>query len=63
MYIDYSELNGVEVLLLLLSSRDGLFLWAIMGFALIVILLSVYLDKHDDDIAKHIDPVDQSRNM
>ena len=63
MYIDYSDLNGLEVLLLLLTSRDGLFLWVIMGFALVVILLSVYLDKHDDDIAKHIDPVDQSRNM
>lgn len=63
MYIDYSDLNGLEVLLLLLTSRDGLFLWVLIGFALIVILLSVYLDKHDDDIAKHIDPVDQSRNM
>ena len=61
MYIDYPELNGVEVLLL--PSRDGLFLWAIMGFALIVILLSVYLDKHDDDIAKHIHLPDPSLNM
>ena len=53
MYIDYPELNGVEVLLL---PKSRWFIpWAIMGFALIVILLSVYLDKHDDDIAKHID--------
>lgn len=63
MYIDYSDLNGLEVLLLLLTSRDGLFLWVIMGFALAIILLSFYMDKHDDDISKHIDPVDQSRNM
>lgn len=62
MYIDYSDLNGLEVLLLLLTSRDGLFLWGIMGFALVITLLSFYLDK-DDEISKHIDPIDQRRNM
>ena len=35
--IDYNTMNGLEVLVHLLTSRDGIFLWAIMGFGLAVL--------------------------
>ena len=36
--IDYNTMNGLEVLVHLLTSKDGIFLWAIMGFGLAVFL-------------------------
>jgi len=62
MPIDYSELNGLEVLLLLLSGRDGYFLWGIIGFALLVVIISHYVDKNDE-VGKVIDHTDQRTNM
>ena len=62
MPIDYSELNGLEVLLLLLSGRDGYFLWGIIGFAILVVVISHFVDKNDE-VGKHIDPTDQRTNM
>tara|TARA_B100000700_G_scaffold264385_1_gene302104 strand:+ start:161 stop:349 length:189 start_codon:yes stop_codon:yes gene_type:complete len=62
MTVDYSDLNGLEVLLLLLTSRDGIFLWVIMGVAVAITILSFYLDKNDE-VSKHIDPTDQRTNM
>ena len=62
MPIDYSELNGLEVLLLLLSGRDGYFLWGIIGFAILVVIISPFVDKNDE-VGKHIDPTDQRTTM
>ena len=62
MTVDYSDLNGLEVLLLLLTSRDGIFLWVIMGVAVAITILRFYLDKNDE-VSKHIDPTDQRTNM
>lgn len=56
--INLSELNGLQVLYFLLTSKEGLFLWWIMGFAVLIFLISRYLDKNDE-VSKHIDPNDQ----
>ena len=51
--IDYSSMNGLEVLLLLLTSREGYFLWGIMGAAIIIWIASLVSDK-SEEISKHI---------
>jgi len=51
--IDYSSMNGLEVLLLLLTSREGYFLWGIMGAAIIIWIASLVSDN-SEEISKHI---------
>jgi hypothetical protein len=60
--IDYNTMNGLEVLVHLLTSKDGIFLWAIMGFGLAVVLISVVLDKNDDS-SKNIKPEDYNAQI
>jgi len=46
---DFNTMNGVEVLIHLLTHpEDGLFLWALIVFGLVMIGISLYLDKHDE---------------
>ena len=51
--IDYSYMNGLEVLLLLLTSREGYFLWGIMGAAIIIWIASLVSDN-SEEYSKHI---------
>lgn len=51
--IDYSSMNGLEVLLLLLTSREGYFLWGIMGAAIIIWIASLISDN-SEEYSKHI---------
>jgi hypothetical protein len=51
--IDYSSMNGLEVLLLLLTSREGYFLWGIMGAAIIIWIASLVSDN-SEEYSKHI---------
>ena len=60
--IDYNTMNGLEVLVHLLTSRDGLFLWAIMGFGLAVFLISLLVDRNDDT-SKNIKPEDYNAQV
>ena len=60
--IDYNTMNGLEVLVHLLTSRDGIFLWAIMGFGLAVFLISLMVDKNDDS-TKNIKPEDYNAQI
>ena len=60
--IDYNTMNGLEVLVHLLTSKDGIFLWAIMGFGLAVVLISVVLDKNGDSSDK-IKPEDYNAQI
>ncbi len=60
--IDYNTMNGLEVLVHLLTSRDGIFLWAIMGFGLAVFLISLIVDKNDDS-SKNIKPEDYNAQV
>ena len=50
--IDYSSMNGLEVLLLLLTSREGYFLWGIMGAAIIIWIASLVSDN-SEEYSKH----------
>ena len=58
----YEGMNGLEVLYTILTSKDGIFLWAIMGFGLAVVLISVILDKNDDSSDK-IKPEDYNAQI
>ena len=60
--IDYNTINGLEVLVHLLTSKDGIFLWAIMGFGLAVFLISLIVDKNDDS-SKNIKPEDYNAQV
>jgi|TARA_B100000925_G_scaffold143802_1_gene107729 hypothetical protein len=60
--IDYNTMNGLEVLVHLLTSRDGIFLWAIMGFGLAVFLISLLVDRNDDT-SKNIKPEDYNAQV
>ena len=60
--IDYNTMNGLEVLVHLLTSRDGIFLWAIMGFGLAVFLISLLVDRNDDT-SKNIKPEDYNAQI
>ena len=60
--IDYNTMNGLEVLVHLLTSKDGIFLWAIMGFGLAVFLISLMVDKNDDS-TKNIKPEDYNAQI
>lgn len=60
--IDYNTMNGLEVLVHLLTSKDGIFLWAIMGFGLAVFLISLIVDKNDDS-SKNIKPEDYNAQV
>jgi hypothetical protein len=51
--IDYSSMNGLEMLLLLLTSREGYFLWGIMGAAIIIWIASLVSDN-SEEYSKHI---------
>ena len=55
--IDFNSMDGLQVLLVLLSSREGFFLWGIMGAAVIILIAGWFADK-DYDTSKHIDPTD-----
>ena len=56
--INLSELNGLQVLYFLLTSKEGIFLWWIMGIAVLIFFISRWVDKNDE-VSKHIDPNDQ----
>ena len=60
--IDYNTMNGLEVLVHLLTSKDGIFLWAIMGFGLAVFLISLLVDRNDDT-SKNIKPEDYNAQV
>lgn len=60
--IDYNTMNGLEVLVHLLTSRDGIFLWAIMGFGLAVFLISLLVDRNEDT-SKNIKPEDYNAQV
>jgi len=60
--IDYNTMNGLEVLVHLLTSKDGIFLWAIMGFGLAVFLISLIVDRNDD-ASKNIKPEDYNAQV
>jgi len=60
--IDYNTINGLEVLVHLLTSKDGIFLWAIMGFGLAVFLISLLVDRNDDT-SKNIKPEDYNAQV
>ena len=60
--VDYNTMNGLEVLVHLLTSRDGIFLWAIMGFGLAVFLISLLVDRNDDT-SKNIKPEDYNAQV
>ena len=60
--IDYNTMNGLEVLVHLLTSKDGIFLWAIMGFGLTVFLISLLVDRNDDT-SKNIKPEDYNAQV
>ena len=60
--IDYNTMNGLEVLVHLLTSRDGIFLWAIMGFGLAVFIISLIVDKNDES-SKNIKPEDYNAQI
>ena len=60
--IDYNTMNGLEVLVHLLTSKDGIFLWAIMGFGLAVFLISLLVDRNDDT-SKNIKPEDYNAQI
>jgi hypothetical protein len=45
---DFNTMNGVEVLIHLLTHpEDGMFLWILIIFGLVMIVISLYLDKDD----------------
>lgn len=58
---DFNSMNGVEVLIHLLTNpEEGMFLWVLIGFGLVMIAVSLYLDRHDNDpFSKHINSNDQ----
>ena len=60
--IDYNTMNGLEVLVHLLTSKDGIFLWAIMGFGLAVFIISLLVDRNDDT-SKNIKPGDYNAQV
>ena len=60
--IDYNTMNGLEVLVHLLTSKDGIFRWAIMGFGLAVFLISLLVDRNDDT-SKNIKPEDYNAQV
>ena len=60
--IDYNTMNGLDVLVHLLTSRDGIFLWAIMGFGLAVFIISLIVDKNDES-SKNIKPEDYNAQI
>jgi len=60
--VDYNTMNGLEVLVHLLTSKDGIFLWAIMGFGLAVFLISLLVDRNDDT-SKNIKPEDYNAQV
>ena len=60
--IDYNTMNGLEVVVHLLTSRDGIFLWAIMGFGLAVFLISLLVDRNEDT-SKNIKPEDYNAQV
>ena len=60
--IDYNTMNGLEVLVPLPTSKDGIFLWAIMGFGLAVFLISLLVDRNDDT-SKNIKPEDYNAQV
>ena len=56
--VDFSTMDGLQVLVYLLTHKEGLFLWYIMIVGFSLFLISAYLDK-DDKVSKHINPNDQ----
>lgn len=48
---DYNSMNGLEVLIHLLTHpEEGMFLWILIIFGLVMIAFSLYLDRHDEKI-------------
>ena len=56
--VDFSTMDGLQVLVYLLTHKEGAFLWYIMIVGILLFLISVHLDK-DSKVSKHIDPNDQ----
>ena len=42
-------MDGLQVLFVLLSSREGFFLWGIMGAAVIILIASWFADMDSDE--------------
>lgn len=48
---DFNSMNGLEVLIHLLTHpEEGMFLWILIIFGLVMIAFSLYLDKNDEKI-------------
>jgi len=48
---DFNTMNGLEVLIHLLTHpEDGIFLWILIIFGVVMIRISLYLDKDDRTI-------------
>ena len=56
--VDFSTMDGLQVLVYLLTHKEGMFLWYLIGFGCLVVLLNLYIDRKDDT-TKHINPNDQ----
>jgi len=56
--IDFSTMDGLQVLVYLLTHKEGIFLWYMIGFGFVIVALNLYLDKKEDT-SKHINPNDQ----
>ena len=56
--IDFSTMDGLQVLVYLLTHKEGIFLWYMIGFGFVIVTLNLYLDKKEDT-SKHINPNDQ----
>ena len=51
-------MDGLQVLMYLLTHKEGAFLWWLIGFGIAMIGINLYLDRYDDN-SKHINPNDQ----
>jgi len=56
--IDFSTMDGLQVLVYLLTHKEGAFLWWLIGFGIAMIGINLYLDRYEDN-SKHINPNDQ----
>ena len=56
--VDFSTMDGLQVLVYLLTHKEGIFLWYMIGFGFFIMALNFYLDRKDDT-TKHINPNDQ----
>tara|TARA_B100001063_G_C16329680_1_gene341552 strand:+ start:210 stop:392 length:183 start_codon:yes stop_codon:yes gene_type:complete len=48
--VDFNSMNGMEVLIYLLTSPEERFLWVLIGLGLAIWLLSLYMDRDNKQV-------------